>query len=110
MDVTVRQMRQANNPAQYFQEHPMGRPVPANFSVPSPDDTAAFHKLMKAAEEKRWWESPDAAQPRLQSLERDVQGLHPFYREVTPSFTRINDSRKQVLEAHQRLLSALNSR
>jgi hypothetical protein len=107
-DVTVKQMRQANNLAQYFQEL-MGRPAPANFSAPDSDDTAAFHKLMKAAEEALR-ESPDTAQPRLQSLEHDVQGLHPFYREVTPSFTRINDSRKQVLEARQRLLSALNSR
>jgi hypothetical protein len=108
LDVAVKQMRQANNPAQYFQEL-MGRPAPANFSVPNSDDMAAFHKLTKAAEEALR-ESPDVAQPRLQSLERDVQGLHPFYREVTPSFTRINDSRKQVLEARQRLLSALNSR
>jgi hypothetical protein len=108
LDITVRLMREANNPAQYFQEL-MGRPAPANFSVPNSDDMAAFHKLMKAAEEALR-ESPDVAQPRLQSLERDVQGLHPFYREVTPSFTRINDSRKQVLEARQRLLSALNSR
>ena len=108
LDVTVKQMRQVNNPAQYFQEL-MGRPAPANFSVPNSDDTAAFHKLMQAAEEALR-ESPNAAQPRLQSLERDVQGLHPFYREVTPSFTRINDSRNQVLEARQRLLSALNSR
>jgi hypothetical protein len=108
LDVTVRQMRQASNPAQYFQEL-MGRPAPTNFSVPSPGDTAAFHQLMKAAEEALR-EPPDAAQPRLQSLERDVQGLHPFYREVTPSFTRINDSRKRVLETRQRLLSALNSK
>jgi hypothetical protein len=108
LDVTVKQMRQANNPPQYFQEL-MGRPAPANFSVPNSGDTAAFHKLMKSAEEALR-ESPDAAQPRLQALERDVQRLHPFYREVTPSFTRINDSRRQVLEARQRLLSALNSR
>jgi recombinational DNA repair ATPase RecF len=64
---------------------------------------------MKAAEEALR-ESPDAAQSRLQFLEREVQRLHPFYREVMPSFTRINDSRKQVLDARQRLLSALNSR
>jgi hypothetical protein len=108
LDVAVTQMRQANNPAQYFQEL-MGRPAPANFSAASLSDTAAFHKLMKAAEEALR-ESPDTAQPRLQSLEHDVQGLHPFYREVTPSFTRINESRKPVLEARQRLLSALNSK
>jgi hypothetical protein len=108
LDIAVKLMREANNPAQYFQEL-MGRPAPANFSVPNSDDTAAFHKLMKAAEEALR-ESPDAARLRLQPLEHDVQGLHPFYREVTPSFTRINDSRKQVLEARQRLLSALNSR
>jgi hypothetical protein len=108
LEVAVKQMREANNPAQYFQEL-MGRPAPANFSVPSPADTAAFHKLMKAAEEALR-EPPDAAQPRLQSLERDVQELHPFYREVTPSFTKINESRKQVLEARQRLMSVLNSR
>ncbi|HTG30559.1 MAG TPA: hypothetical protein VK818_20260 [Methylomirabilota bacterium] len=77
--------------------------------MPSPSDTAAFHKLMKAAEEALR-ESPDTAQPWLQSQEQDVQGLHPFYREVTPSFTRINQSRKPVLEARQRLLSALNSK
>lgn len=108
LDITVKLMRKANHPAQYFQEL-MGRPAPANFSVPNSGDLAAFHKLMKAAEEALR-ESPDTAQPRLQSLEHDVQGLHPFYREVTPSFTRINDSRKQVLEARQRLLSTLNSR
>jgi hypothetical protein len=108
LDVAVKQMREANNPAQYFQEL-MGRPAPANFSVPSPADTAPFHKLMKAAEEALR-EPPDAARPRLQSLERDVQRLHPFYREVTPSFTKINESRKQVFEARQRLLSALNSK
>lgn len=108
LDVAVTQMRKANNPAQYFQEL-MGRPAPANFSVPSPSDTGSFHKLMKAAEEVLR-QSPDAAQPRLQSLEHSVQGQHPFYRETTPSFTRINDSRKLVLEARQRLLSALNSR
>jgi hypothetical protein len=108
LDGTIEQMREANNPAQYFQEL-MGKPAPANFSVPSPTDTAAFHKLMKAAEEALR-EPPNMAQPRLQSLEHDVRGLHPFYREITPSFTRINDSRKQVLEAHQRLLSALHAK
>jgi hypothetical protein len=41
LDVNVTQMRQANNPAQYFQEL-TGRPAPANFSVPDSDDTAAF--------------------------------------------------------------------
>jgi hypothetical protein len=108
LDAAVKQMREANNPAQYFQAL-VGRAAPAKLSVPNSADTAAFHKLMKAAEEALH-ESPDAAQPRLQSLEHAVQGLHPFYRETTPSFTRINDSRKQVLEARQRLLSALNSR
>jgi len=100
-------MREAVNPAQYFQEL-MGRPTPANFAVTSPADTAPLHKLMKAAEEALR-EPPDPARPRLQSPGRDVQGLHPLYREVPPPFTKINESRKQVFEARQRLLSALNS-
>jgi hypothetical protein len=108
LDLIIKQMRETENPAAYFQEL-AGRPAPANFSVPSSAETTAFHALMKAAEEALRT-APDVAEPKLRALQLNVQHMNAFFREGTPSLTKINDSRKQVLEARQRLLSALNSK
>jgi hypothetical protein len=107
LEVFVKEMRETKNPAGYFQEI-TARPAPKNFSVPSSTDTRQFEKLMKAAE-GALREAPDKAATQLRTLQEGVSKLHLFYRESTPSFVRINDSRREVLMARQKLLTALAS-
>ena len=108
LDVVVQQMKSVKNPAEYFRQV-TGNPSNVDFSAPSATDTAAFHKVMSAAEDALR-ESPEVADAQLRLLQEQEQKFHPFYRQVTPSLTRINEARKEVLEARQELLSALTAR
>jgi hypothetical protein len=108
LDVVVKQMKSVKNPAEYYRQL-TGKPSNVDFSAPSATDIVAFHKLMSAAQEALR-ESPEVAEARLPLLQEQVQKLHPFYRQVTPSLTRINDARKEVFQARQELLSALTEK
>ena len=108
LDIAVKEMKHAQNPAEYFQGV-MGKPAPENFSVPTAGDTAAFHKLMNAVALVLAL-PPDRAQERLKPLQEAVKTLHPFYREYTPSFARINQARAEIAAERQKLLQVLGAR
>jgi hypothetical protein len=108
LDIVVKQMKEAQNPAEYVQEL-TGEPAPKNFSVPTTADVAAFHRLMNAAALAVSL-PPDQAQERLKALQEAVKSLHPFYRYYTPSFVRVNQARAEVAAARQKLLEELGSR
>jgi len=108
LDVAIKQMKQAESPAEYVQEV-TGKRAPENFSVPTAADTSAFHKLMNAAAVALSL-PPEEAQQRVESLQETVKTLHPFYLEYTPSLTRINQSRVEVAAAREKLLQAVRGR
>ena len=108
LTVAVRQITEAVNPAAYYQEM-MDKPAPTDFTVPKASETAAFHKLMNSAEEALRL-PPGAAGERLKTLQNGVLTLHPFFREVTPSLTHINDARIEVGAARQKLLQAVSAK
>ena len=105
LNVAVKQMAEATNPAAYYQEI-MDKPAPKDFNLPNSSEIAAFHRLMNSAEEALRL-PPDKASERLKTLQDSVQTLHPFFRQITPSFTRVNDSRAEVQAARAQLLRAI---
>jgi len=108
LNVAVKQMTEAANPAGYYQEM-MDKPRPKDFTLPKAPDIAAFHKLMNSAEEALRL-PPDAARERLKILQNSIQTLHPFFQQTIPSFSRINDARVEVQAARAQLLKALASK
>src|SRR5256885_1979774 len=89
LDTAVNEMKQAPNPAEYYQQI-TGKPPQENFAVPTTSDIAAFHKVMSAAEIALRL-PPNQAQERLNALQDAVKTLHPFHQQTTPSFLRINE-------------------
>jgi hypothetical protein len=104
-EISLQQMRQAANPAGYYQEI-MGKPAPADFSVPSPKDIAARSALVAQAEAALRM-PPEEARERLQDLQGRISTLHPFFQETVPSFVKTNDARAEVYSSRQKLLQAL---
>jgi hypothetical protein len=107
LNVGAKQIAAAANPRKYYEEM-MGHPAPAIFDAPNASDDAAFQKLMGAAEATLRL-PPEQAQDRLHALQESVKTLHPFYRETTPSFSRINDARTEVQAAREKLLQTISS-
>jgi hypothetical protein len=107
LDISVKEMKQASNPAEYYQQV-TGQAATENFSVPSSSDIAAFHKLIDAAEIALRL-PPDQARDRLKTLQDSVKTLHSFHQVTTPSLVRINDSRAQIAAARSELLKMLGS-
>jgi hypothetical protein len=108
LDIAVKEMKQAPNPAEYYQQV-TGQPTPSGFSIPTTSDIAALHKLMNEAEAALRL-PPEPAQERLKPLQESVKNLHPFHQQTTPSFLRINESRAQIETARKELLKTLASR
>jgi hypothetical protein len=102
VDIAARNLANAPNPRAYFEEL-MGNAAPENFAAPTALDAAAFHKLMNSAEAALRL-SPDQAAAKLKSIQETIQSLHPFYKFVTPSLTRINDSRSEIATTRAKLL------
>jgi len=105
LTAALKQMIKSTNPAAYYQEM-TGKPAPKDFTLPTASDVAAFHRLMNSAEEALRL-TPDAANERLRTLQDSVKTLHPFFQEVTPSLTHINDARIETQTARQNLLQAV---
>jgi len=105
LNVAVKQMTEAANPAAYYQEM-MDKPAPKDFSSPNSAEVAAFHKLMNSAEEALRL-APEAASERLKILQNSIQTLHPFFQQTIPSFSRVNEARVEVRDARAQLLKAL---
>jgi hypothetical protein len=104
-EISLQQMRQAANPAAYYQEI-MGKPAPADFSVPSPKDIAARRALVAEAEAALRM-PPEQARERLQALQGRISTLHPFFQATVPSFVKINQARADAYASRQKLLQAL---
>jgi hypothetical protein len=105
LEITVRQMRQAPNPEEYYREM-MDKPAPANFSVPGLKDLAACRSLFSDAEVALRL-PPEQARTRLQELQERVAQLHPFFRDAIPSLAKINDARAEVEASLEKLLRAI---
>jgi len=105
LDVGLRQIIEAKNPAAYSREM-TGKPASENFTLPSAAEIAAYHKLMAAAEEALRL-PPDSVDARLKILQDSVKTLHPYYQGLIPSFSRVNDSRFELRTAKASLLKAL---
>ena len=105
LPVSLKEMAEASSPAAYYQEL-MNKPAPADFTLPKASDVAAFHRLMSSAEQALRL-PPDAASDRLKTLQDTVKTLHPFLRDATPSFTKINDARSELQAARAQLLKAV---
>ena len=106
-DMTIKQMAEATSPGAYYQEL-MGAPAPDNFTVPKASEIAVYHKLMASAEEALRL-PPEQASERLKTLQASVKTLHPFFQQIIPSFTRVNDARGEVQAARQKLLQAVSA-
>jgi hypothetical protein len=108
LNVAATQLTEATSPAAYYQEM-TGEPAPANFTLPKPSEIVSFHKLMNSAKEALRL-PPDAASPRLKVLQDSVHTLHPFFQQIIPSFSRVNDARVAVQAAREKLLQAIASK
>jgi hypothetical protein len=108
LSVAVKQLSKATNPAAYYQSI-MDQPAPKDFTLPAASEIAAFHKLMNSAEEALRL-PPAAASETLKKLQDSIQSLHPFFRQVIPSFGRVNDARVEVQEARQKLLQVVTAK
>lgn len=106
VDIGAKKMAQAENPRAYYEEI-TGRPAPGLSVVPTPTDAAAFHNLIVAAESALRL-PPQQVEDRLRALQESVKTLHPFYRDTTPSFTKINNARAEVQAAREILLSTVS--
>jgi hypothetical protein len=105
LNIAVKEMAEASDPASYYQGL-MGRSAPEHLTIPSNAEIAAYHSLMgRAAEALRL--PPDAAAQPLQALQQSTQSLHPFFRDIIPSFSRVNDARRELQAARQKLLQSL---
>jgi hypothetical protein len=105
LEIGVRQMQQAANPAAYYQEM-MNQPEPPNFSVPGPQDIAAFRSLFTQAETALRL-PPERARNSLREIQERVKQLHSFFQQTTPSLVKINDERADVERSRAKLLVAV---
>jgi hypothetical protein len=87
-------------------ERAVGAPLPPGVSLPRAADVTAFATFInQAARAIRL--PPAAADKQLEELQKALQALHPFYRPLVPSLTRISETRTQVKTERDRLVAAL---
>jgi len=104
LDVWVAGLLRDPTPQQAYQRA-VGAPLPGG-SLPTAAAVTEFGAFMtRAATALRL--SPGAAGQQLQGLELASQSLHPFYRRLIPSLSRINEARTQVKTERDRLVAAL---
>jgi hypothetical protein len=105
LEVGIQQIAQAENPAAAFGEL-MGHAAPANFTVPAAKDTADERALFAEAEAAMHL-PPAQVRDRIAAVQARVPALHIYFRETTPTLTKVNDARAEVEAARQKLLEAL---
>jgi hypothetical protein len=106
IDVTVKRLQAASDPRALFARI-YGSPAPADFSVPSPADVAAFHAFMTRVEGV--FKLPPAQwHDGLADVEKSRSTLHPFFQRftvMTPAVERganwmeIGSLRQSILDA-----------
>src|SRR5215471_15990441 len=109
MDGTVTRLQTASDPRALFARL-TGAPAPADFTVPSQPDVAAFHAFMTRVEEV--FKMPPAQwRDSLVEVEKTRSSLHPLFRQftvMTPAVERgtnwmeISSLRQSVLDAVRR--------
>jgi hypothetical protein len=105
LDLYLERLEKSQNPANSYAAI-WGHDPPAHLVFPSSADRAAFHKFMvNVAEAYRL--PPDQTQTKLPALQEALKSLNPFFRELIPSLTRMNDARKEIAASRQQLLRAL---
>jgi hypothetical protein len=75
-------------------------------SLPTEGDTKRFLREVERVSEA-FKGSPEQAAPAIVGYEKEMD-LHPFYRNQMPSLTKVNDTRREVKAARERLLGLLN--
>jgi hypothetical protein len=107
LEIGIQQIAQSENPAAGFGEL-MGRAAPANFTVPATKDIADERALFAEAEAAVHI-PPAQARDRIVAIQARVPALHTYFRETTPTLTKVNDARAEVETARQKLLKALGA-
>jgi len=108
IDIAIKNIKSAPNPEQYYLQL-MGQPAPPDLAKLSAPDSAAFARVMSAAV-AAMRKNPEDTQHQLLSLQKEVGSLNLIYRQLIPSLTKINGSRKQIEEARQKLLSQVTAK
>lgn len=105
LNVAIRELEEAKSPADYYRDV-TGKTAPSSFRVPNKEEIASFHSVMSKAEEALRL-PPDAAREKLEPLQESIKTLHPFFQDLTPSLTRINQARTELESARQQVLQAV---
>lgn len=105
LEIGIQQIAQSENPGADFGEL-MGHAAPANFTVPTAKDIADERALFAEAE-AAMHAPPAQARDRIIAIEARVPALHTYFRETTPTLTKVNDARAEVEAARQKLLKAI---
>jgi hypothetical protein len=105
LEIGIQQIAQSENPAASFGEL-MGHAAPANFTVPATKDIADERAIFAEAE-AAMRVAPAQARDRIVAIQARVPALHTYFRETTPTLTKVNDARAEVETARQKLLKAL---
>jgi hypothetical protein len=105
LEIGIQQITQSENPGASFGEL-MGHAAPANFTVPATKDIADERALFAEAE-AAMRVPPAQARDRIVAIQARVPALHTYFRETTPTLTKVNDARAEVETARLRLLKSL---
>jgi hypothetical protein len=107
LEIGVQQIAQSENPSANFGEL-MGHPAPEKFTVPTAKDIADERALFAEAE-TAMHAPPAQARDRIVAIQARVPALHTYFRETTPTLTKVNDARAEVDAARQKLLKAIGA-
>jgi hypothetical protein len=105
LEIGVQQIAQSENPAASFGEL-MGHAAPSNFTVPAAKDIAEERALFAEAEAAMHL-PPAQAHDRIAAIQARIPALHTYFRETTPTLTKVNDARAELAAARQKLLQTL---
>jgi len=107
LEIGIQQIAQSENPGADFGEL-MGHAAPANFTVPTAKEIADERALFAEAE-AAMRAPPAQARDRIIAIQARVPALHTYFRETTPTLTKVNAARAEVEAARQKLLKAIGA-
>jgi len=108
IEVALDEMKTAKDPANYFGQI-MGHAAPPDFTVPTGAELAVFRRLMNDAV-SALRQPPAQAAEKLVAIQGQEKSLHPFFREMTPGFMKINKTRSDIAASRAKLLNLLSSK
>jgi hypothetical protein len=108
IEIAVEKIGKSANPAQDYRQL-TGKSAPFDGTKLSASDAAAFAILMSSAEEALRL-TPDQSAVRLPVLQKSISALNPFYQELTPSLTKVNDTRQEIASERQKLMGLLSNK